>query len=323
MGSGPGGGGARDAWGEFWRVTDEPAAHAAGGAQEGALRRFWRESLGDRLARGRVLDLACGNGAVSGVVSDLCREAGLPLPSLVGADGATTAAMSYRSRFAGNCVAVAELRRLPFPDGAFALVASQFGIEYGGVAAVGEAARLVGPGGRLAAVLHLGGGAIHRECEASLAAMQRLQASCALPAAREVFRRAAAVARGHGSRGEFRRAQERLAAAMAQVEAILRESGAGVAGGAVARLHEDLAHLRGRLAAHDPGEVSRWVDAMEGEVEAYRARMAAMLGAALDEAGIQEAAALASSRGLATRRCEALLMGSGEAGAWALACDRA
>ena len=323
MGSGPGGIGTRDAWGEFWRVTGEPAAHAAGGAQEGALRRFWRESLGDRLARGRVLDVACGNGAVSGVVSDLCRDAGLPLPSLVGADGAATAAMSYRSRFAGGCVVVADSRRLPFPDGAFALVASQFGIEYGGVAAVGEAARLVAPGGRLAAVLHLQGGAIHRECQASLAAIRRLQASRALPAAREVFRRAAAVARGHGSRGEFGRADERFAAAMAQVEAILRESGAGVAGGAVLRLHEDLAHLRGRLPAHDPGEVSRWVDAMEGEVEAYRARMAAMLGAALDEAGIREAAALASSRGLATRRCEALLMGSGEAGAWALACDRA
>ncbi|MBZ0249089.1 MAG: class I SAM-dependent methyltransferase [Burkholderiales bacterium] len=320
--AGPDGGGARDAWGEFWRVTDEAAAHAAGGAQEGALRRFWRESLGDRLARGRVLDLACGNGAVSGVVSDLCRDAGLPLPSLVGADGAATAAMSYRSRFAGGCVVVADSRRLPFPDGAFALVASQFGIEYGGVAAVGEAARLVASGGRLAAVLHLRGGAIHRECEASLAAMLRLQASRALPAAREVFRRAAAVARGHGSRGEFRRADERLAAAMAQVEAILRESGAGVAGGAVLRLHEDLAHLRGRLAAHDPGEVSRWVDAMEGEVEAYRARMAAMLAVALDDAGVREATSLVSSKGLATRRCEALLTGPGEPGAWALVCDR-
>jgi len=320
---GPGGGGARDAWGEFWRVTGEPAAHAAGGAQEGALRRFWRESLGDRLGPGRFLDLACGNGAVSGAVSDLCRESGLAPPPLVGADGAASAALAYRARFAGGCAVVADSRRLPFPDGAFGLVASQFGIEYAGIEAVGEAARLLGPGGRLAAILHLRGGAIHRECEASLAAIRRVQASRALAAAREVFRRAAAVARGHGSRGEFRRADERLAGALAEVGAIVREAGAGVAGGAVLRLHEDLAHLRGRLAAHDPGEVSRWADAMEGEVEAYRARMAAMLAVALDEAGVREAAALASAKGLATRRCEALLTGSGEPGAWALVCDRA
>jgi len=321
--AGPGGGGIRDAWGEFWRVTSESAAHAAGGAQEGALRRFWRESLVGHLARGRLLDLACGNGAVSGVVSDLCREAGLAMPPLVGADGAAAAAVAYRARFAGGCAVVADSRHLPFPDGAFAVVASQFGIEYSGIPAVGEAARLVGPGGRLAAVLHLRGGAIHRECEANLAAIRRVQASRALPAAREVFRRAAAVAKGHGSRGEFRRADERLAGALGEVAAIVRESGSAVAGGAVLRLHEDLVHLRGRLAAHDPGEVSRWAEALEGEVEAYRARMAAMLAAALDEAGVREAAALASTQGLATRRCEALLTGRGEPGAWALVCDRA
>lgn len=321
--AGPGGGGARDAWGEFWRLTGESAAYAAGGAQEGALRRFWRESLVGHLARGRVLDVACGNGAVSGVVSDLCGEAGLSLPPLVGADGAAAAALAYRARFAEGCAVVADSRHLPFPDGAFTLVASQFGLEYAGIAAVGEAARLVGPGGRLAAVLHLRGGAIHRECEANLGAIRRVQASGALASAREVFRRGAAVARGHGSRGEFRRADERLAVALAEVGAIVREAGAGVAGGAVLRLHEDLVHLRGRLATHDPGEVARWADAMEAEVEAYGARMAAMLAVALDEAGVREATALASSRGLAAGRCEALLTGSGEPGAWALVCDRA
>lgn len=320
--AGPGGGGAGDGWGEFWRVTGEAAAHAAGGAQEGALRRFWRESLQQRLPAGRLLDLACGNGAVSGVASDLCRDAGLPSPDLVGVDGAATAAAAYLSRFPGGAAVVADSRQLPFPDGAFALVASQFGIEYGGAGAADEAARVVGPGGRFAAVLHLRGGAIHRECAASLAAVQRLQASRALPAAKEVFRRAAAVAKGHGSRGELRRADERLAVAMGEVEAILREAGAAVAGGSVRRLREDLAHLRGRLAAHDPAEVTRWVEAMEGEVEAYRARMAAMLAAALDEAGIAEFASRAASRGLATKRCGEFLTGSGEPGAWALVCDR-
>ena len=69
---------------------------------------------------------------------------------------------------------------------------------------------------------------------------------------------------------------------------------------------------------HLPGEKSVYLRWQE-----FKAGMAAMLGAAIDEAGIREAAALASSRGLATRRCEALLMESGEAGAWAIACDRA
>lgn len=315
-----------NAWGDYWRLTPEGAAHAAGGAQHEALGRFWREALSPTLGAApgaRLLDFACGNGALSALVLDLARESGLPMPDLHGADGAATAVAAYRSRIPGAMAVVADARRLPFADGAFAVVASQFGLEYAGVIAVAEAARLVGPGGRLAAVLHLRDGAIHRECAANLAAMERLRESQVLPAAKEVFRRAASVARGQGSRGGFRRADERLAGAVKELEALLRDAGPLVAGGAVRRLYDDLAHLYGRLGAHDPDEVSRWADAMASEVEAYSARMAAMLAAAFGDDDIREAASLATSHGLVVRRFEALTMGAGEPAAWALVCDRA
>lgn len=315
-----------DAWNEYWRLTPEAAAHQAGGPQDESLARFWTGAFSGVLADGsarRLLDFACGNGAVTHRVAEAASASGAT-PSLVGFDGALAAVEAYRTRFPAAMAVVADANCTPFPDAAFDVVASQFGLEYAGMGAIEEAARLVAPGGVLAAVLHRKDGDLFRECETNLRAIERVRASRILAIAKEVFRRGAAALRGQGSRAEFRRAEARFAAAVTEVDGILREMGDQVAGGTVSRLYSDLGYMYGRLSAFDPAEVVQWADRMEGEADAYAGRMSSMLESAIDAAGLDQAAARAKSRGLSVRAAEELRNGpgSGESAAWVLVCDR-
>lgn len=310
------------AWGEYWRLTREASALMAGGPQEEALARFWKAVL-TRLAgrQGvRLLDVACGNGAVTAAAYE---AAGRGLEA-TGVDRAGSAITAYRARFPGARAAVADASRLPFRDAAFDVVASQFGVEYAGPPAFDEAARLVASGGLLAAVVHMAGGAIHGECLASREAVARVAACGILPAAKEVFRRGAAVARGQGSRAAFRDADARLAVAARQVEGVLAEFGPAVAGGAVHRLQADLAHMHRRLGAYDPAEVAAWADRMEREIEAYAGRMSAMVEAAVDASGLDEATSRCEARGLIALAREALHAGpgGGAPAAWIVLWER-
>lgn len=314
------------AWNDYWRLTSENAAHRAGGPQDEALSRFWsgvcsRQFEGS--VAGRVLDFACGNGAVTEIALKAAGAAGAK-PVLIGFDGARTAADAYRVRFPGALAVVADAIRTPFPDGAFDVVASQFGLEYAGIGAVDEAARLVARGGVLAAVVHRREGALFRECEANLRAVERVQASRMLATAKEAFRRGTAAIRGHGSRSEFQRAEERFAAAVTEVDRVLGDYGDGVAGGTVHRMYSDLGHMYRRLGAFDPAEVALWADRMEAEVDAYAGRMSAMVESALDAAGLRDASARVQARGLSVRTSEELRTGrEGEdSAAWVLVCDR-
>lgn len=312
------------AWGEYWRLSRESSALKGGGPLDEVLERFWRRVLGRCLPDGaRLLDIACGNGAVTAAaVGAGAGSAGSM--GLFGVDRAEAAVRAYRARFPAGTGVAGDARRLPFPDCAFDLVASQFGIEYAGEAAFAEAARVTAPGGLLAAVVHRTGGAIHRECEANAAAMARVEASGILPAAREAFRRGAAASRGQGSRAAFRDADARLAAAVRQVEGVLAEFGDQVAGGTVQRLYGDLAHMYGRLAAYDPADVAGWADLMAREIEAYSGRMGAALSAAMDEEAFARAAAQCGAGGLAVLAREEVRVGTdgGEPVAWALVAER-
>lgn len=314
------------AWADYWRHTPEAASYRGGGPQDEVLARVWSGVFSLARASGRdarVLDFACGNGAVSRFAVEGVDQAGFK-PVVIGLDGADSAARAYRASFPGFSAVVADIRHAPFADGSFDVVASQFGLEYAGIEGIAEAARLVAPGGLLAAVMHMKEGALYRECAINREAVARIRESAILSIVKEVFRRGAAVARGQGSRSAFRQADERLAGAVRAVEGVLLDAGDAVAGGAVRRLYTDLAHMYGRLTAYDSAEVARWADRMAREIDAYHGRMTAMLAAALDAAAFDAWASRAHSQGLAVRVSEALLMGSGggEPAAWLLACER-
>lgn len=135
---------------------------------------YWHASLRgkfaiwDRRLRGislapgaRVLDLGCGRGAVAIMVAVRHREAavtGIDLWRSVDQSGnsRTAAEANAERNGVGGRVAfdTGDMTRLPYPDGAFALVTASLSLHNiptadGRRTAVQEAARVLAPGGRL------------------------------------------------------------------------------------------------------------------------------------------------------------------------------
>jgi ubiquinone/menaquinone biosynthesis C-methylase UbiE len=270
-------------WNAYWRGTGEAGAYASGGVSHPAVRAFWEQFFkmaGNGFPRPSLLDLATGNGAVVECALSILGAGRLEVSCV---DISESAIANIRQRFPDVSAIVADLRDVPLESGSYNLVTSQFGLEYAGEGAVGEAARLTAVGGLLAVLMHNSSGSIHRECEAALDAIERLQGSGFIPLAQDLFRTAFAAMQGE-EREPYEAAATRFDPAVKALEQVMTEHGEQVAGNLVARLYSDVRTIHANATQYDPKEVSAWLGRMEEELESYAGRMASMKDSALDEA---------------------------------------
>jgi SAM-dependent methyltransferase len=147
----------RESWSRYWASGAlHSCATSFAGNYDDDIGAFWREAFADLDASRRVLDIATGNGPLPKLIADLCPD----LPEIDAVDLAEVrpawhaglpAAHRERIRFHVGIAA----ERLPFADGRFDLVTSQYGIEYSDLArSLPEARRVAQPQARLAFVLH-------------------------------------------------------------------------------------------------------------------------------------------------------------------------
>jgi len=312
-------------WDAYWRNASKASMHKVGGPKDEMLERFWfrflRQYFAENFQAGaRLLDLACGYGAVTNhtltSAGNLKQDANLQLYAI---DTSLAALREVRKRFTGlNCIA-ASAASLPFPDASFDLVTSQFGLEYAGHDALQKAARVVLPGGWLAVVLHKRDGGIYRECAGNLAALEAVRQSNILQCFADIFRTAQDVQQGQADKADFRKADEKFSRSVAATEDIFRQFGKEVADGMVFRLYNDIAHMYRRFNVYDPREVFNWIDIMINEVDTFAGRMASMLKAALDEVDLQQLVAVLKDSGFEITMNDVLNMGKGSIpSAWVL-----
>jgi SAM-dependent methyltransferase len=309
------------AWEGYWRHTGEAAAHRAGGKHEPVLAQFWSTLfaglLADR-ARLRILDVACGNGAALGYLFALTGGAGGSdyEISAIGLDGSVAALEDLRRRMPHVTTVAADARCIPFREKTFDVVVSQFGVEYAGADAVSGAARMVGPGGTLATVLHLRDGGIYRECARNVEAIDAV--TRLVPAARNAILAGISASTGRGSRKAFQQADRALAPVVREVESILKACGKDVGGGFIFRLYNDIGHIFRNPSRFVGAEVEAWLERMSGEIAGYRGRMEGMLAAALDETQYNEMVNRVADCGMQIRNRDRLRLGeAGDAG-WIL-----
>lgn len=144
----------REAWSSYWAAG---GLHSCIGRlvddREGAIGRFWRRCFASLRSDDRVLDLATGNGALPKLLRD---TAGCRLR--VDAVDLADVSPRWRAPDADDGIVFhsrVRMEELPFADGAFDLVVSQFGLEYARwPEALEEAARVCRAGSRLAFVMH-------------------------------------------------------------------------------------------------------------------------------------------------------------------------
>jgi ubiquinone/menaquinone biosynthesis C-methylase UbiE len=242
---------------------------------------FWDDffrTVREDYARPSVADIASGSGAVV----ECARSAldGLPA-EFTCVDISESAIKMLVQRFPEVTGIVADARAIPLESGSYDVVTSQFGIEYAGLGAIDEVARLPARGGRLALLLHHRQGGIYRQCAASLDAIEMTKAAEFIPRAIATFDAAFAVSRG-ADRAAYEAAAGQLNPAVRAMESIMMKHGREVADGTIVRLYKDVATIHGRLPNYEPSEVLGWLRRMQTELDAYAERMASMCAAAID-----------------------------------------
>ena len=142
-----------EVWSRYWssgaRGTGGGCLPNAVGPVEAAQRQVWQD-FARRLPSGsRVLDLGTGNGIVLRWMAAVRRDL-----KLVGVDSAASLPPAPKGVTLKAGVGV---ERLPFAEASFGGATSQFGIEYGDVAAAGaELVRILRPGAPLLMIVHHG-----------------------------------------------------------------------------------------------------------------------------------------------------------------------
>lgn len=139
--------GARDAWTAFWQ--DPAQARCAAGDPEvcKALSGHWSAFVATLPVNSRVLDLGCGAGAVARELVSAGR--GL---QVTGVDFARIPLTLHPHI---DLLSDTTMENLPFGNGSFGAVVSQFGFEYSrGEQAVLEIARVAAPGAQLSLLVH-------------------------------------------------------------------------------------------------------------------------------------------------------------------------
>jgi SAM-dependent methyltransferase len=268
-------------WDTYWQGAGSGAAFSRGGTSHPVVLSFWGSffaKVREDYVRPRVADIASGSGAV--VDCALSTLGGDPAVFTC-VDISEAAIDALVTRLPHVKGIVADASNVPLESESFDIVTSQFGIEYAGLDAIDEIARLPAAGGTLALLLHHRNGGIYRQCAASRDAIRMMQSVAFIPRAVAMFEAGFVACHGSG-RAAYEAAARDLKPAVREMESIMRRYGREVADGTIIRLYKDVATIHGRMQNYEPSEVLSWLRGMQMELEAYAERMASMCDAAID-----------------------------------------
>lgn len=274
-------------WDAYWRGSSDGTAFASEGVGHPLVLKFWQDFFAETqhsLPGAAFLDFASGNGAI---VDAAVQAFGRDLPSFTCLDTSKSAIEVLKMRYPGVEGLVADALSVPLPSATFDIATSQFGVEYAGLKAVNEMARLIVPGGKIALLMHFKDGAIFEECTANLNAIRKMQDIGFIPAAIDMFHEAHICLRGDSpdnSREKYDAAAQNMLPIYREMDGIMNEYGEHVAGDTVVQLYREVDRINGRLMHHDPVEVIEWLKNTDSELDAYNGRMRSMCEAALDMA---------------------------------------
>ncbi|WP_430430130.1 methyltransferase domain-containing protein [Oceanicaulis sp.] len=264
-------------WSEFWQGETDEASVASRRASTAfaSLWREWSTELFEQQSAPVILDAACGAGSVSREVIAAAQQAD---PVIVSVDIAYSALKKLED--APVLRATADAAALPFAEGSFDAIASQYGVEYAGQEALEALPALLAPHGRIRVLAHITDGAVAQECSDNLTVLHSLRERELIQRVSELFQ----ALRG------LRPDLESCDAAFRQVaQACGREvqTRACPASTYAQRLFQDCATVLQRNQAYDPKDMQLWFEGQAQSIEAYAARMSAMLSAALDRSQIE------------------------------------
>ena len=293
-------------WDTYWQGTGDVGAYSSGGVNHPAILTFWDTFFKDvkqENDKPKIIDIASGNGAVVERAMAVFADGQSDFTCL---DVSAAAISNIRARFPGIEGIVTDARSIPLGAESFDLVTSQFGVEYAGLKAIDEISRLPAKGGQLVLMLHNQAGSIHQECVESHDAIIRLQDSGFIPSALDMFKAGFAAVRG-ADRAPYETAAKKLAPAIGDLEAIMKQYGQHVAGDTINKLYNDVGQIHERIQHYEPTEILDWLANMNGELDAYAGRMLSMSQSSIDAETFEQIKSRLDKKGFSVLRAEPLL----------------
>lgn len=279
-----------DPWTLYWQSGHARSCIATQSSDDTAVVSAFWQSFADSLADdSTVLDLATGNGTVPAML-----KSAKPALVLTGVDRAAIDPHEHLKDHSElsdvTFQGAVDVTALPFADGSFDAVTSQYGIEYAPLdKAIPEAARVLKVGGRMGLLLH------HTASGVVGPAADRCQEMNALLTEEGVVPKLLAVAAGQLAPAELEQAgQAHLSSSI--------ERTAQVTGQVFAGVNQVMEHLR-----NQQGQAARELAAvLHLRLTADRDRLAMLEAAALDHAAVDALVDQLSSSGVRCERLEAL-----------------
>ncbi|MDX2476421.1 MAG: class I SAM-dependent methyltransferase [Gammaproteobacteria bacterium] len=169
-----------DPWTSLWQAGAGSSCYD-GSKAELHLTRIWDEHVDTLPDEARMIDLATGNGTVALICAARAsaKKKQLKIDAVDSAGIDPAACLSDRKHLLSSIVFhdKTRLEALPFRDGTFHSVVSQFGFEYAcEMRAAAEVARVLIPSGHLCLVIHAKSGAVARDIDLRLRRMHEVLA---------------------------------------------------------------------------------------------------------------------------------------------------
>ena len=308
-------------WSDFWQqgfiTTFGPGMPDN---YQGATAGFWRAQLESLDSGARILDIACGNGAIAIIAAGVSKETGKDF-QITACDLAqineTVTGSEELNELRGTIKFHSKVanEKLPFKPGAFDLVVSHYGVEYGDLPhSISEIRRVLAPGGTFVALAH------HSDSPLLQAARSESKAYTSVLKDLNLLGRVRAY---FGALGNPRNQQE-LQAAMIKARPLSTSVNEGVAAmkqrhpnsDCAKQIHAAINHLAEGAARVDSRHRLKTLNAVAQEFDFASDRLKDMVKAGLDDASVEKLKSLAVTSAFSGVFCQPFNDENGKLLAW-------
>ncbi len=267
-----------DYWSDYWQGDGKEGEVFVNskGERPAYIDSYWSSQLALTPKGGSVLDIASGAGSI---YESLTKERRAEL-SLFASDLSGPALDILKNRFPQTKTTVCSSIEMPYDSKSFDMVVSQFGVEYAGIEAFSEAARLVAPGGRLAILCHYKNGYIDQRNQAFLEGAKIALSSSYIETAAELTR-----AIFSGSKTKVRKAEKPFISAQIVLADFLRHNPEGIH----YHLYFGYRKMYMKIQNYNESDVIQWLDAMKVDIKKSVRKVSAIRAVSMDQENIDAA----------------------------------
>lgn len=280
-----------EAWSGYWELMQASGRSELPSSIREADHFFLEGTRNVGLDRPRVLDLASGNGAlVKLLMPSIAKAEGI----MVALDASFEAVDLGRREHQGIAVQ-SRLEALPFSEGTFDLIVSQFGVEYAQSIIWPSIVSVLRSGACLCLLMHARTGVIFKDYSVNFERVKLVEASLAF----EIFRGLGAVDRSL-TKEHFDYEAKQFETALKALGSIVDQS--SMVSEFLQYISSTLTRIRQNAGALDLDNLQAWIQVCHKQWRLFGIRIEAMLNAALSEDEFLEVQEELSNLGIRIKR---------------------